>query len=653
MTAAEERDYLERVIAAKAPPTLSPAGTLGRLAQLHLEAPQGPGSAARALELVRAGLALESPGGPLYPKFRHFQAMALRALPNPPPEALGSHGTAAQADREAWKLSLPGNPMDALLFAQAWGDWAWARDLFEEAAEAYCNAQRAQTKLVLNETDQKARLKLLGRTHFATRGACALCRTGAYQQAILLLEQTSLAALDLAKQRRELLQLEKVAPQLNARLLDALKSMNEMHQRLGLDEFGGLSPEESKAQAERDSIVAEIRRLPGFASFAARAGWGEVVEASASHPLVYLVPAGKGSLAIAVAAGKGAARNIATVDIPASEEEIGNAYLAFAQAEYGGGGDRQAALYTLLEWLGSHVMVYVKSLLIHVSPQEGPWVLIPFGPFASLPLHVAMIHPSASRTQSLFHPRNVTFAYSGSGLAAAQRNSRRENAAARALVINNPRPISPEFDTLLLSDFEARMVAGHFPCEVLGGREADTGSVLEHLPRATVVHFSCHGTVDAAAGYSGVLLLANMGSLNYEDLRRLPELDARLVVFSACRSGSAALGVEYGVNLPNGFLAAGAAAVLGTLWHTDELASLLLLTRFYELWSDRQAPRTPAQALGDAQAWLMNGDAQTFRARLQPGVLESPASEALRQAAPDDRVYAHPWFWGGFFVAGA
>jgi CHAT domain-containing protein len=206
------------------------------------------------------------------------------------------------------------------------------------------------------------------------------------------------------------------------------------------------------------------------------------------------------------------------------------------------------------------------------------------------------------------------------------------------LVINNPRPIPPAFDTLLLSDFEAQMVATHFGSDVLAGRDADTGNTLKLLPAATVAHFTCHGTVDVRVGYSGVLLLANTESLNYVHLRMLPELGTRLVVLSACRSGSAALGVEHGVNLPNAFLAAGAAAVLGTFWHTDELASLLLLTRFYELWLDQQVQPTPGQALGDAQAWLMTTPASTFRAILKPDVLESPASDVLRQAGADDRV---------------
>jgi hypothetical protein len=596
---------------------------------------------------------MATPVSPLYPKFLHFEAMALRTVPNPPADALGTRGAAAAADRQAWSLCRKNNPADALLFAQSWGDWAWERDLFEEAGEAYANAHRAQTTLVLKEREREARLRMLSHTTFATRGAYAFYKTGEARQAVLLLEQTGLSAPNSATLRGELERLAKTAPELSARLLAATMSADEMHDRAGLDAFGRLSPQESQALAERDSIVAEIRRIAGFESFAKGAGWEEVAGASAQAPLVYLVPTGKGTVALAVAPGTQPARTIATVEIPAAVPDIQEAFHAFAQAEYGNGGDCRSALRALLEWLGSHVMVYVKSLLIKVSPEEGPFTLIPFGLLSSLPLHLGIIHPDQSRTQSLFHPRNVAFAYSAGGLVASQRRNQREPAGSRALVISNPHPIPPTFDELLLGDFEARMVASHFPSDMLAGRDADTQNVIQRLPTATVAHFNCHGTVDSRLGYTGVLLLANTEELGYEHLMTLPELAARLVVLSACRTGSAALAVEHCLSLPNAFLAAGSAAVLGTFWHTDELASLLLLGRFYELWLEPQTSRTPREALGEAQAWLMTASAQTFRAMLDPAVLESKAASDLKEARAEDRPYSDPWFWGGFFLAGA
>ena len=651
MSPAEERDFLERALTGNAPPNLSTSGTLGRLAQLYLEAPDLPGSAERALELLLVALEREGKSSPLYPKLRHFQAMALRAVKDPPKDAPGTNGVAAEADREAWNLSLKTNPRDAIAFASGWGDWAWSRDLFEEAGEAYSNAEQAQRRLLLNETGEATRLEMLDNSRFATRGAYALHRNGKTQAAILLLESTSVFTLNTNQQSGELRRLEKVNPELSKRLLAAMKAQIEIHERFPLDAFGGLSPEEARARTEADAIAREVRLIPGFENFAKIPGWEDVTDASAQSPLVYLVPTDKGTLGLGVFAKEGAARDLASVDIPASTKEILDAFRAFAEGEYGEGGDRRSTLSALLEWVGSRVMVYVKFLLVNRTVGEAPFVLITFGLLCNLPLHLGIIHPDKALTQSLFHPRNVTFSYSGRSLAASRRKSLLENPAPRALVISNPRPIPPTFDTLLLSGFEAQMVSSHFASDVLAERDATTQRVLELLPGATVAHFSCHGTVDPAFKWTGVLLLANTEALNYGQLRMLPELAARLVVLSACSSGTAAMTIEHCLNLPNAFLAAGAAAVLGTFWHTDELASLLLLTRFYELWLNGRL--TPAEALGDAQAWLMTTPAEKFKAMLDPKVLDSPAAGALRSASADDRMFADPWFWGGFFLSGA
>jgi CHAT domain-containing protein len=193
------------------------------------------------------------------------------------------------------------------------------------------------------------------------------------------------------------------------------------------------------------------------------------------------------------------------------------------------------------------------------------------------------------------------------------------------------------------------MVSSHFPSDVLPGRDATWEKVVELLPAATVVHFSCHGTLDERLGYMGVLLLADTAELTYQHLWKLP-LSARLVVLSACGSGLPAITVEHALNLPNGFLGAGAAAVLGTLWRTDELASLLLLTRFYQLWAEKKC--SLAEALGEAQNWLAVSPARFLLDILDPQALQLSATNDLQRAAPDAKIYAHPWYWAGFFLAG-
>jgi CHAT domain-containing protein len=99
------------------------------------------------------------------------------------------------------------------------------------------------------------------------------------------------------------------------------------------------------------------------------------------------------------------------------------------------------------------------------------------------------------------------------------------------------------------------------------------------------------------------------------------------------------------------FLASGACGVIGTFWHTDDMATLLLMLRFYSLWCD--GGFDPDTALGEAQAWLMSSSADTLRKALPSGALEQPAAAMLKSASDDAIPYHHPWFWSSFFFAGA
>lgn len=91
--------------------------------------------------------------------------------------------------------------------------------------------------------------------------------------------------------------------------------------------------------------------------------------------------------------------------------------------------------------------------------------------------------------------------------------------------------------------------------------------------------------------------------------------------------------------------------MIGTFWHADELACLLLLSRFYNLWTKEHLP--PAEALGQAQEWLMTTTAEKLINSLDTEVLGTAPGLRLIAMPLDAKPYAHPWFWAGFFFAGA
>jgi CHAT domain-containing protein len=148
------------------------------------------------------------------------------------------------------------------------------------------------------------------------------------------------------------------------------------------------------------------------------------------------------------------------------------------------------------------------------------------------------------------------------------------------------------------------------------------------------------------------------------------------------------------VGLPGAFMTVGAAAVFGTLWPVDDLASTLLTARFYELHL-RQG-LSPAAALRQAQLWLRDvtradlaecidnavaqGRLDTENSRLLEhalGIVPTVGAEGKNDAhmhiavrffdiesaeggplplprnrSNGERPFEHPVYWGGFVLTG-
>jgi CHAT domain-containing protein/tetratricopeptide (TPR) repeat protein len=129
----------------------------------------------------------------------------------------------------------------------------------------------------------------------------------------------------------------------------------------------------------------------------------------------------------------------------------------------------------------------------------------------------------------------------------------------------------------------------------------------DELSHYRIVHFATHGLLDAARPeLSGLVLSlvdsqgqAQDGFLRLHDIYNL-RLPADLVVLSACQTG---LGPEVRgeglVGLTRGFMYAGAARVVASLWQVDDAATAELMRRFYaSLLKDGERP---ARALHQAQ----------------------------------------------------
>ncbi len=143
--------------------------------------------------------------------------------------------------------------------------------------------------------------------------------------------------------------------------------------------------------------------------------------------------------------------------------------------------------------------------------------------------------------------------------------------------------------------------------KAMGFNASRSLAIGSELGQYRYLHFATHGLLDTErAGLSALLLSlvdehgnAQDGFLRAYDIYNL-SLPAELVVLSACQTG---LGKEYKgeglVGLTRGFMYAGAARVVVSLWNVNDRATSELMARFYQKML-KEGER-PAAALRSAQ----------------------------------------------------
>jgi CHAT domain-containing protein len=180
---------------------------------------------------------------------------------------------------------------------------------------------------------------------------------------------------------------------------------------------------------------------------------------------------------------------------------------------------------------------------------------------------------------------------------------------------------------------EARAIAALVPDDhlfVAEGFGASRSAVFHtDLSQYRYLHFATHGVVDSRHPALSSLALsqfdergmAQEGFLRLHDIYGL-KLNADLVVLSACETalGSDVRG-EGLLGLSQGFMYAGARALVASLWQVPDRATQELMKNFYRFMLHEQLD--PAEALRRAQL-----------------------------ASASERRWSDPYFWGGFVLLG-
>lgn len=218
---------------------------------------------------------------------------------------------------------------------------------------------------------------------------------------------------------------------------------------------------------------------------------------------------------------------------------------------------------------------------------------------------------------------------------------------------------------LRFAEGEAHSVAQRTAGDSHIGDGVTRATVLAEAGRYRWLHVSCHGDFHPERPLASGLQIGPSEVLTALAVTKGLRLACELVVLSACESGLSRVrrGDEL-IGLVNGFLAAGAQAVICSLWQVDELSTRILFEAFYERLMQGEPP---PRALAGAQLFLRGLTRLQLTALTRslitydvlPGLSgrEAVGVSALVKGAPveagatpDECPYAAPRYWAAFIL---
>jgi CHAT domain-containing protein len=279
-------------------------------------------------------------------------------------------------------------------------------------------------------------------------------------------------------------------------------------------------------------------------------------------------------------------------------------------------------------------LLYDELILpVQHNLQHDEVVIVPDGPLYMVPF--AALH-DATTGLYLSETKRVRLAPSIAALKALQECPADVHSNTDALIVGGPeigevmfRGHERTFSCLPFAKYEAEKISEVLGVKPLIGPQATKEFVLKRLQQGgvAVIHFATHGSEN------GEILLAPSATTSLT--KSVPEerdyiltmkevqesgIRAQLVVLSCCHSGRGEINSEGVVGMSRAFLAAGARAVVASLWAIDDRATMEFMLKFY--------------------SHLKKGDS---------------ASTSLQQAMKemrDEEIYSEPKYWAPFFIIG-
>lgn len=574
-------------------------------------------------------------------------------------------------------------PNDCRRTARLLGNYHSEHGNWSEATLAYEKAIEAAEVLYQNSLLPLSKeAELADNSDLYRRASYAMAKNNELQKAVVTIEQGRARGLSdaLTQDRTDFEQLKHKAPSTYNRYETAIYKLREHHNRDRLksltstsDNYGDSTVDilERRQFIEREveEAIKDIRQVSDYEKFLAQPTFSDIaIVSNFQNPLVYLNPTPLGTLVLIVHCSTEAYSDCRSDYIECmwfdSFTEHGLRELIIGAGNFSGS-DSWFEAYDLQKsasdcWLTAidqitarlwqepmgRIVQYLETLNTKKA------VLIPAGYLIYLPLHAAWVEDPTICTGRCYALDTISFSYAPNA-----RSLRTTKIIAQQTPVTNLLAVDNPTQDLSYSSLEVAAAALRFPEHyILKEQLATRESVRTALESYSVIHFSCHGTVDVGQPInSGLHLSDNL--LTLHDLLSLKMSGIRLVVLSACETGmpGAHLPDEV-ISLPTGLLQAGVAGVVSSLWPVPELSTMILLSRFYSLWRGHNIE--PSSALMKAQQWIRDATpsdimnhCKAFIPELSTQVGEfSEAGQSLYRMLRLD--YSHPYHWAAFTYTG-
>ncbi|KAL3449173.1 CHAT domain-containing protein [Aspergillus insuetus] len=298
---------------------------------------------------------------------------------------------------------------------------------------------------------------------------------------------------------------------------------------------------------------------------------------------------------------------------------------------------------------------YTRVIVVpHGSLHLVPFHVLPFKETPLVASHVVTYLPSSSILRFILRKETKPLAQSvlALGNPTSMRITDRNN-----LTVSAP--------PLRGAGREAEAVTAFFPeSKCILNEEATLGNLLKYIHYYSILHLATHCKFDPEVPLSSSICLAYGRQLSVLDLLDL-HLDVDLVIFSACQTakGTPTAGDDI-VGFTRALFAAGARAVMASLWPVDDSATSEILIDFYKRLS---AGKSAPVALQEAQVSFFKqhsrscsahqsdlDNASTSTVTDQSSVRRMAVQRTItnkEQATPTD--YSLPMFWGPFILMSA